>query len=135
MGGYAKRLAQQQRIAAADSFNTALAPAQEDSFKTWVTSAGRNPADETVDYDLRGYYADPTISVAEKTAFINRQAHAPDTYKKPNHPTFSVESKYSTPQRPGGTWGNNDQFIPHRNVPASTDIGASPKMRSKSKWR
>lgn len=45
---------------------------------------------------------------------INGQ-HYPDTYKKPNHPTFSDESIYSTKETPGGHWGyqnGKDVFYP-----------------------
>lgn len=41
--------------------------------------------------------------------------HYPDTYKKPNHPTFSDESIYSTKETPGGHWGHQngkDVFYP-----------------------
>jgi hypothetical protein len=30
--------------------------------------------------------------------------HLPDTYKQPNHITFSTDSKYSKPGQEGGTW-------------------------------
>ena len=35
------------------------------------------------------------------------EAHFIDKYKKPNHPTFSDESIYSTPETPGGHWHEN----------------------------
>ncbi len=34
--------------------------------------------------------------------------HYPDTYKLPNHPTFSDQSIYSEPNAQGGQWGKND---------------------------
>lgn len=33
-----------------------------------------------------------------------------DEYKKPNHPTFSNESKYSSIFTPGGFWVNETYF-------------------------
>jgi hypothetical protein len=36
----------------------------------------------------------------------DERGHLPDTYKLPNHITFSTDSKYSTPERPGGVWRN-----------------------------
>ncbi|HUT60719.1 MAG TPA: hypothetical protein VNA25_22975, partial [Phycisphaerae bacterium] len=33
--------------------------------------------------------------------------HWPDTYKLPNHITFSKDSKYSTDETPGGTWAKD----------------------------
>jgi hypothetical protein len=37
-----------------------------------------------------------------------------DKFKKPNHPTFSNQSKYATGANAAkaGTWDNNDQFVP-----------------------
>ncbi len=32
------------------------------------------------------------------------RGHFPDTYKTPQHPTFSTESKFSNPQQMGGAW-------------------------------
>jgi hypothetical protein len=39
--------------------------------------------------------------------------HWPDTYKKPNHPTFSVESQYATgaDRAKAGHW-DGDTYIP-----------------------
>lgn len=66
---------------------------------------------DTSGYDLRGYYNDNPKGAWE---FANSEyGHAPDTYKKPNHITFSNESKYSTPSNPGGRWvfeNNQDVF-------------------------
>lgn len=74
--------------------NTYLSPDQEIEFKKW---AGKRIAD-TEDYDLRGYYS----------RMANRKpigdAHLPDTYKKPNHPTFSDESQY---HGAGGSFGGH----------------------------
>jgi hypothetical protein len=45
-------------------------------------------------------------------AGINRKnGHFPDTFKFPNHPTFSVESKYYTKGMPAGKW-EGDTYIP-----------------------
>lgn len=74
------------------NYDTPLSPEQEASFRRW---AGKRVAD-TEDYDLRGAYLGNALAAAN--------GHLPDTYKKPNHPTFSDESQYSTPQNPGGRW-------------------------------
>ena len=48
---------------------------------------------------------------------MDARGHLPDTYKKPNHPTFSNESIYSgVDGYVGGTWsrmGNRDVFSPN----------------------
>lgn len=53
------------------------------------------------DYDMSAYLED---NKEQAFSHINGQ-HYPDTYKKPNHPTFSDESIYSTKETPGGHWG------------------------------
>lgn len=67
------------------------------------------PNDST-DYDMRGWYK------AHPDTDPNAEGvHYPDTFKKPNHPTFSDQSQYSTDDQKGGTWGNDngkDFFIP-----------------------
>jgi len=55
------------------------------------------PNDSGGDYDLEGAYRAGIKPDSES-------GHFPDTFKKTNHPTFSNESKYSTPETPGGTW-------------------------------
>lgn len=55
---------------------------------------------EAPDYDYAG----------ARAAGINPAAneHWPDTYKLPNHITFSTDSKYSKPGQEGGTWSQID---------------------------
>lgn len=83
-------------------FETKLAPADEANFQVWKQ---RNaPNDSGADYDLRGAF---------KAGLQPDQAsgHWPDTYKKPNHPTFSDQSIYAS-AAPGraGHW-QGDQYI------------------------
>lgn len=55
---------------------------------------------DTQDYDLRRAWAEKGGG-----AFPPPPAHLEDMGGKlPNHPTFSVESPYSTPEQPGGHW-------------------------------
>lgn len=77
-----------------DQYNTALSPQQEAQFQTWAKATGH--AKDTFDYDLRGAW------LANSRAAAN--GHLPDTFKKPNHPTFSVESQYNDPKNPAGSW-------------------------------
>lgn len=53
--------------------------------------------DFNTDYDMRG---------AWKAGLLKSEygGHLPDTFKKPNHPTFSSESIYSSDATPGGDW-------------------------------
>lgn len=80
--------------ASPNAFDTALSPAQEAAFQQWLAKTGRGR--DLADYDMRGAYA------ADAQAAGN--GHLPDTWKKPNHPTFSDESQYASQKSPGGTW-------------------------------
>lgn len=84
------------------SFDTTLAPDQEAKFQTW--KAANAPKDSGADYDLRGAFQ------AGVTRSDN--GHFPDTFKKPNHPTFSNQSKYAA-IRPdlAGSW-NGETYVP-----------------------
>lgn len=98
-------------------YNTQLTPEDEQNFQEWMThiqkSYGRNPLEELAVYDLRGYWKNTPPEEAERWA--RGEAHAPDTWKKPSHETFSNESIYSTKERPGGTWAG-DKFVPSPNI-------------------
>lgn len=89
--------------AALPSFDTPLPPDQETAFQAW--KAQNAPNDSGQDYDLRGAFkagVGPDLTTG----------HWPDTFKKPNHPTFSVESQYASaaPEK-AGHW-EGDKFIP-----------------------
>ena len=65
---------------------------------------------EQGDYDYRAYYnSDP--SAAESHLQGDPNAHFPDTYKRPTHPTFSEESIYSgrNGNVVGGKWKENPE--------------------------
>lgn len=77
------------------------------------------------DYDMRGWYKENAQSLAKP-----HQGHYTDKFKKPNHPTFSNESKYATKENPGGTWLKDD-FLP-----ADNQVNTSLKVkRLKSYWQ
>lgn len=80
------------------------------TYKDWVTyleSTGRK-IDE--DYDNEGFYNDPdTYFMWQEEEEKNPgKAHMSDKYKLPTYMTFSTDSKYSTPDKIGGTWSNDD---------------------------
>jgi hypothetical protein len=84
-------------------YETALSEPEEAMFKKWKEKYA--PNDTGADYDLRGAFKsglkpDP------------QTGHWPDTFKKPNHPTFSVESIYAR-DRPdlAGHW-EGETYIP-----------------------
>jgi hypothetical protein len=93
-------------------YNTELSPENEALFQRWAQRqsriTGRNVLNDLQDYDLRGYWSGG--------GHLNQGGgHLPDTFKKPNHPTFSTESKYSGQpdlyggRAEGGKWVGDDQ--------------------------
>ena len=86
------------------TYNTTLTPDEETRFQEWKRVNAPNDSGE--DYDLRGAFKsglkpDP------------RTGHWPDTFKKPNHPTFSNQSQYAqgTEAAKAGTW-QRDTYVP-----------------------
>lgn len=84
------------------TYETELTKPEEQRFQEW--KAVTAPNDSGADYDLRGAFK---AGLAPGT-----DGHWPDTFKKPNHPTFSVESIYAA-DRPdlAGKW-EGDSFVP-----------------------
>lgn len=84
-------------------YNTILTPEEERSFLIWKNQMA--PKDSGMDYDLRGAFKaglkpDP------------KSGHWSDMFKKPNHPTFSIESRYSVDAPDlAGKW-DGEVFIP-----------------------
>jgi hypothetical protein len=54
--------------------------------------------EEAAGYDLRGYINKHGIPDQSKGQ------HLTDEFKLPHHITFSTDSKYHTPETPGGKW-------------------------------
>lgn len=80
-------------------YNTALSPEEEAAYSAWAQKSGRTG--DVYDYDLRG---------AWRAGLTKTDGHLPDTYKKPNHPTFSNESQYNgVDGAQGGSWMQNGQ--------------------------
>ena len=73
---------------------------------------------ESIDYDLRGMWKG-------NTGFDKGTGHGADTYKKPNHPTFSDQSKYhgaedevSGGKYIGGRWRSDPKSGMHTYTPS-----------------
>lgn len=81
------------------AYNTPLSPSEESQFQKWLAKTGRYG--DLADYDLRGAWKTSARQAAN--------GHLPDTFKKPNHPTFSNESKYNGQSGAvGGQWLQRD---------------------------
>jgi DNA polymerase III sliding clamp (beta) subunit (PCNA family) len=116
-----------------ENFNTKLTPEEEKKFQSWIQEGiqkyGIDLSDDLDVYDLRGYWK----SGGDKDeAFRQRKGHAPDTFKKPNHPTFSEESIYSGKADKsgivyqGGKW-EGEKFIPSEKQKETTKSRAIPE--------
>jgi hypothetical protein len=80
-----------------EQYNTALPPYEEAKFHAWAHE--HDKLLDLEDYDLRGLW--------KQTGGLMPagEQHGPDTYKKPNHPTFSDESVYhGVDGHLGGHW-------------------------------
>jgi len=104
-----------------NNFNTKLTPSQEKQFTNWAKtrSKGKDPLADLEDYDLKGYWLNEEQSEGEHDESKENEGHLPDTYKKPNHPTFSNESIYHSKNTPGGEW-KNKSFTPSINMLKTT---------------
>jgi hypothetical protein len=85
-----------------DTFDTKLSTKNEEAFQAWKKKYA--PKDSGADYDLRGAFKAGVKPAAN--------GHWPDTFKKPNHPTFSDESRYAKFGKPGHWEG--EKFIPNK---------------------
>ena len=91
-----------------DKYNTQLSSADEAAFQQWANETGK--IKDLYDYDIRGAWKQGMTEGGLPGD------HLPDTYKKPNHPTFSDESLYHGQDGyQGGTWSTSmgrDVFTP-----------------------
>ncbi len=103
---------------AKQNYNTKLSDDEEKKFQIW--KAKYAPNDSGDDYDLRGAFK-AGLKPDPKTG------HWPDTFKKPNHPTFSNESKYAkdAPEK-AGSW-KGEQYIPAPLLKSRTPIRSESK--------
>jgi hypothetical protein len=88
---------------------------QELAYQIWRQ---KNNVPESSDYNMRGFYQSLALPSARGSAINpnDGQMHYPDTFKLPNHPTFSTDSGYynpaTMPQTPtwaGGPIGDTGQ--------------------------
>ena len=108
------RLLKQKESSPTRSYDTQLTPEEEKRFQVW--KAIYAPNDSGADYDLRGAFKSGVKPAAN--------GHWPDTFKKPNHPTFSIESQYAVGEdrARAGRWAgpNHDIFVPPQSSTPTT---------------
>lgn len=89
-----------------DKYNTKLSAGDEAKFQEWAKDHPKLAS--TYDYDARGFFKAGAGEAAN--------GHGSDEFKKPNHPTFSDQSKYhGVDGNEGGKWGKDgeaDTFTP-----------------------
>lgn len=105
-------------------FNTELTPEETFNYHVWLDeeskARGRDLKEDATDYDMQGAWKDGSRGNAAKNG------HFTDTFKKPNHPTFSDQSQYhGTPDDhhgdtwQGGQWyedGGVDHYTPSKKM-------------------
>jgi hypothetical protein len=99
-----------------DNYNTPLTKKEEKEFKKWMKEANIHTWDRGA-YDIQGYWKEQVKGKGFDS--VDDDGHRPDTYKKPNHPTFSMQSKYADhPGVEAGFWDGPDYYAPstHRNL-------------------
>jgi hypothetical protein len=111
-----------------DNFNTPIPADRQKEFQKWLTPKRSR---DMQSYDMQGF-------------FLSGQGQAPnghytDEFKKPNHITFSNESKYHQPGvYEGGSWGQNGlggwefNASPH-NVTMHSEEGLQDYFNTKEK--
>lgn len=98
------------------SYETQLSPEEEVSFGEWKKDNA--PYDSGDDYDYRGAF--------KAGAQPGSDGHWTDTFKKPNHPTFSNESQYAS-AGPHGHWVG-DKFVPPMNEKDAAKLAAKSEL-------
>ena len=103
-----------------EQYNTTLSPYEEARFHAWAHQ--QHKLGDLADYDLRGLWQQTGGEMG------SGQAHGPDAYKKPNHPTFSDESVYhGVDGHLGGHWAQTgaktwDYFASEENMKMNPDL-------------
>ncbi len=103
------------QIQQSTTYDTPIPPERQQEYEKYKSQLPP-PLQSTQDYDLQGAFLAGAVPDAN--------GHMTDKFKKPNHPTFSNQSEYSTPQTPGGTWAgpNQDQYVPNEKPKAPWDL-------------
>lgn len=82
-------------------YNSVVDPKSAADFEAWKSGLPADMDKSGKDYDLAGAFNAGLTPEAD--------GHLPDTYKKPNHPTFSNESVYSGKEDGvGGKWSKDE---------------------------
>lgn len=86
-----------------NDYNTPLTNKERKEFRKWAKRSGINPLDQGT-YDIQGFWK------SGDWKRVDADGHGSDTWKKPNHPTFSTESKYAD-EAVGGLWSPDGGYM------------------------
>ena len=103
-----KQIATDPELRDWDKYNTELTEDELKSFNQWKVDSKIGSWDRGA-YDIQGYYKGQVLGQGFDA--VDAEGHRPDTYKKPNHPTFSDQSKYSK-EAPAGFWEDDKYWAP-----------------------
>jgi hypothetical protein len=102
-----------------NQYNTGLTPDEFKKFYSWAKNkygSHDNILREMGAYDIQGAWK---LQNSGKSIVDPNTGHGPDTFKKPNHITFSNQSQYHNEQMPGGSWFQQDnkwKFKPSQTI-------------------
>ena len=101
-----------------DRFNTSLNKEEEKLFNEWGTKEserqGRDIMMDKGAYDIQGFWKSGDYKK------MDQDNHGTDTWKKPNHPTFSNQSKYhGIDGFYGGNWNPDGGYQPSKQTASS----------------
>ena len=86
----------QSDVSDSERYNTPIPKEKADLYQLWLKGFPEYQRN-TNDYDIQGAFLAGVQS--------SNNGHLPDTFKKPNHPTFSIDSKYhNVDAKQGGWW-------------------------------
>jgi len=94
-----------------DRYNTPLSEKEQPLFNQWVSEESKKRRRDILmdkgTYDLQGFWKN------DRT--MDSDSHGSDKWKKPNHPTFSIESIYNGMNgNQAGSWGEDGSYYPSR---------------------
>lgn len=117
-----------------DRYNTPLSASQGAQFDQWAARqrelTGRDVTRDLYDYDLKGWWK----NAGGENAPDLTGGHLTDTYKKPNHPTFSTGSQYSGQDgNEGGTWTRGDKGT-YTFTPGKTNLELRSRDELQNYW-
>jgi len=109
------RYDESKAIDMSNQYNTPIPPELMPEYLKWVQQESRKKGydvrQEAKSYDIQGLFL--ALHEGEGNLQDEKTGHSTDRFKKPNHISFSNESKYSVNGMEGGKWGIGE-FTPSK---------------------